>query len=131
MSSNSLNLRNVKDAIYNNIYLISENGGLDNIRDLISTVSVDDIDGLISVINSKAPKQNPEFTGTVTVPDGSLSIDDVLTLRATLESKAPKDNPTLTGTVSLPGATFYTGFGGPVFTQSLSFTNGVHGISKS
>ena len=102
MSSSSLSFTNIKDAVYNNLYLINEDGGIDDIRDLLSTSS-GDMSSIMAELNKKAPKQNPEFTGTVTVPDGSLSIDDVLTLRATLESKAPKDNPTLTGTVNLPG----------------------------
>ena len=89
---------NVKDAVYNNLYLINDEGGLDNIRDLLS-VAGGDVSDILAEINKKAPKQNPEFTGTMTVPDGTLSIDDVLTLRATLESKAPIENPTLTGIV--------------------------------
>ena len=36
MSSNSLSLRNVRDGIYNNLYLLNENGGLDDIRDLLT-----------------------------------------------------------------------------------------------
>ena len=130
MSSNSLNLTNIKDAIYNNLYLINEDGGVDNIKDLLS-VAGGDVSGILDLINSKAPKQNPEFTGTVTVPDGSLSIADVSGLISTLESKAPKDNPTLTGTVNLPGATFYTQGAGPVFDKPVSFTAGTAGLSKS
>ena len=121
---------NVKDAVYNNLYLINDEGGLDNIRDLLS-VSGGDVSDILDELNKKAPKQNPEFTGTVTVPNGSLSIDDVLTLGATLESKAPKDNPTLTGTVNLPGAIFYTEGVGPVFNKRVVFLSGVGGITKS
>ena len=91
MSSNSLNLRNIRDAIYNNLYLINEDGGLDNIRDLLSATN-EDVSDILVELNNKAPKQNPQFTGTVSAPDGALSLDDVLTLRETLESKAPINN---------------------------------------
>ena len=45
---------------------------------------------LATSLNDKAPKHNPEFTGTVTIPDGALSIDDVATLKSILDSKAGK-----------------------------------------
>jgi hypothetical protein len=97
---------NVKDAVYNNIYLINENGGLDNIRDLLS-VAGGDVSDILDELNKKAPKQNPEFTGTVTVPNNSFSQSKVVNLESDLLSKAPTLNPTLSGTVILPGATFY------------------------
>ena len=37
----------------------------------------------------------------------------------------------MSGTVILPGATFYTGFDGPVFDKPVSFTAGVAGLTKS
>ena len=91
MSSNSLNLTNVRNAIYNNLYLINENGGVDNIRDLLSSdVSQDDIDGLISVIASKATINNPRFTGNVGI--NTLTADSALHI---VGSK--RDDPTTTG----------------------------------
>ena len=53
MSSNSLNLRNVKDAIYNNLYLINDEGGVDNIRDLLS-VAGGDVSDILAEINKKS-----------------------------------------------------------------------------
>ena len=130
MSSNSLSFTNIKDGIFNNIYLIDEDGGIDDIKDLLSTSS-GDLSGIMVELNKKAPKQNPEFTGTVTVPNNSFSQSKVVNLESDLLSKAPTLNPTLSGTVILPGATFYTGFGGPVFDKPVSFTAGVAGLTKS
>ena len=39
MSSNSLSLTNIKNGIYNNLYLINEDGEIENIRDLLSSMS--------------------------------------------------------------------------------------------
>jgi hypothetical protein len=83
MSSNSLNLTNVKDAIYNNLYLINEDGGVDNIKDYLLTAS-GDLSGVMAEINKKAPKQNPEFTGTITVPNNSFSQSKVVNLEPDL-----------------------------------------------
>ena len=58
MSSNSCNFTNVKDGIFNNLYLINEDGGLDNIKDVLATTS-DDLSDIIVELNKKAPKQNP------------------------------------------------------------------------
>ena len=79
MSSNSLSFTNLRDGVFNKLYLINENGEIEDIKDLLSTS-----------LNDKAPKHNPEFTGTVTLPDNSLSIDDVDALRSILDSKAGK-----------------------------------------
>ena len=49
-----------------------------------------------------APKANPVFTGTVTIPDGALAIADTSGLQAALDLKAPAANPTFTGTVTIP-----------------------------
>ena len=53
MSSNSLNLRNIKDAIYNNLYLVNEDGGVDNIRDLLSVVG-GDVSDILAETNKKS-----------------------------------------------------------------------------
>ena len=37
MSSNSLNLRNVRDGIFNNLYVINADGELENVKDIMST----------------------------------------------------------------------------------------------
>ena len=86
MSSNSLNLTNIKDAIYNNLYLINEDGGVDNIKDYLLTAS-GDLSGVMAEINKKAPKQNPEFTGTIT---GCESTDKVVVPHPMPEEKKNK-----------------------------------------
>ena len=48
---------------------------------------------------------NPTFTGTVTIPDGSLAIADTSGLQAALDLKAPLASPALTGTPTVPTAT--------------------------
>ena len=128
MSSNSLSLTNVKDAIYNNLYLINEDGTLDNIRDIVSSSS-GDLSGVMVEVNKKAPKENPEFTGTVIVPNNSFSQSKIINLTSDLLAKAPIDNPTLTGAVAVPGATF-TGTGS-VFNKIATFNAGVGGLQKS
>lgn len=45
---------------------------------------------------------NPVFTGTITMPDGSLAIADTSGLQAALDAKAPINNPVFTGTVGIP-----------------------------
>ena len=50
MSSNSLSLTNIKNGIYNYLYLINENGEIENIRDLLSSLS---------------SLTNPRFTGGI------------------------------------------------------------------
>jgi hypothetical protein len=48
---------------------------------------------------------NPTFTGTVTIPDGSLAIADTSGLQTALDTKAPIASPTFTGTPTAPTAT--------------------------
>ena len=58
MSSNSLSFTNVKDGIFNNLYLINDNGGLDDVKNLLST---------------SATSTNPKFTGNVGI---NLTVSD-------------------------------------------------------
>lgn len=51
-----------------------------------------------------APKANPVFTGTVTIPDGALAIADTSGLQAALDLKAALASPALTGTPTAPTA---------------------------
>ena len=62
MSSNTLSLTNVRDGIFNNLYLINEYGGLDDIKDIVSSGS-----------SGSAPTHNPTFTGILTVPAITLN----------------------------------------------------------
>ena len=64
MSSNSLSLTNVKDAIYNNLYLINDDGGVDNIRDLLSVAGAD-VSGILAELNKKPPKLNKNVISVV------------------------------------------------------------------
>jgi outer membrane murein-binding lipoprotein Lpp len=48
---------------------------------------------------------NPTFTGTVTVPDGSLTIADTNGLQVALDGKAPLSSPAFTGNPTAPTPT--------------------------
>ena len=79
-----------------------------------------------------APKADPTFTGTVTLPSTTI-IGDVSTLelgyingvtsgiQGQIDAKAPIDTPTFTGTVTLPSTTII----GEVSTLELGYINGV------
>ena len=77
MSSNSLSFTNVKDGIFNNIYLINEDGGVDNVKDLLGS-------------SSSTPSANPTFTGNVGI--NTTTADSALHIVGSKE-----DNPTTVG----------------------------------
>ena len=79
MSSNSLSLTNIKNGIYNYLYLINENGEIENIRDLLSSLS---------------SLTNPRFTGGIGINlrNGIDTNDSALFIRGTRN-----DNPQTPG----------------------------------
>ena len=54
---------------------------------------------VLNQIGDKAPKANPTFTGTVTIPTMTFNGSN---LQTTLDGKAPKASPTFTGTATIP-----------------------------
>ena len=72
MSSNSLNFTNVKDGIFNNLYLINDNGELDNVKDIV-TAGAGDLTSLQTQINAKANKTGDTFSGPIIVPAITLN----------------------------------------------------------
>ena len=54
---------------------------------------------VLNQIGDKAPKANPTFTGTATIPTMTFNGSN---LQTTLDGKAPKANPTFTGTATIP-----------------------------
>ena len=97
MSSNSLNLRNIRDAVYNNLYLINEEGGLDNIRDLLG-ISTEELNAIMAEIAKKAPIDDPTFTTKIKTPAITLGTTD---LQFILNNKAGITAPVLTGDVTV------------------------------
>jgi peptidoglycan hydrolase CwlO-like protein len=64
-------------------------------------------DTVAAGLDLKAPKDNPTFTGTVTIPsaepgDSSTKAASTAFVAAGLDLKAPKNNPTFTGEVLVP-----------------------------
>lgn len=96
------------------------------------------VTGLTGDIASKAPINNPTFTGNVTLPPtttlGDLSpteisyLNDVQSnVQAQLNQKAPINNPTFTGSVTLPSDTTIGG----ISSTELAALDGVTGNIQS
>ena len=106
MSGNSLSLTNTRDGTFNNLYIINDNGQVENIKDLIESGSLDQ--ATIDLINSKAPKESPTFTGTVNgitkTMVGLGNVDNTSDLNKPISTAT---QTALTGKANLTAPTFY------------------------
>jgi len=131
MSSGSLSLTNVRNGIFNKLYVINDSGGLDDVKEIISTAAGPKGDkgdqGIQGIQGPKGDTGNQGIQG-IQGPKGDTGNQGIQGIQGLKGDKGDTGNQGIQGIQGIQGVQGPKGDTGTAGTNGTNGTNGLQGI---